>query len=308
MENNMTKAIKEFIPRNTDPKLQEILNNFSFHIDELVNFGSNIIKWETERVKIVDEDLPAVLFLRNFIEQIDAISVLVNSSSIEPCKTLLRTALENFFYLEYLFAKDTYERSMSFLLWNNINNNNYILRLNGKSDEYKKLLERFSKDEHLNGNTPTILPNADTLLEIGEKILLMPKYLPFKKEYERKKIKNWFSLFNGPKNIKELAESLGHHAMYDIFFRNFSASAHGTDIIQGKLIFNGTEELGILQIRDTKNAQDVTINCSNFCMMVYKTFINNRHPERMEEYNAFIKTVLSFRIQLYDKQFITTVI
>ena len=84
---------QEIIPRILDSNLEKVLEEFGTGIDQLVNFGSNIIAWDMEKKDGGDEDLPPILFLRNFIEEIDAISILVRKSSIDSCNNLLRTAL-----------------------------------------------------------------------------------------------------------------------------------------------------------------------------------------------------------------------
>lgn len=285
-------SIEDFIPRHLEPTLKEILNEFSIEINNLVDFGSILMSWDMDKKAYQDDHLPATLFLRNFIEQVDAISILISACSIEPCKILLRTALENLLYLEYLLQNDTYNRSMAFLVWNNIINNKNIERLDPLSLEYKKIEVIFSKDKFMNTEKPPTLDNARSLLDIGNQILNTPKYQPTKLEYDRTKQKlkgnmAWYSLFSGPKNIKDLAESLNHFILYDGFFRNYSAATHGTDILQGKLTGSDNENLGIIQIRDPKNAKMIMQNCYNFCMMVYSNFVKFRIPEKQKEYNEW---------------------
>lgn len=285
----MTEPVENIISRSRGSVLESVLTKYSLRISELVNFGSNIIKWDIESQQMNDEDLPPILFLRNFIEQFDAVSILIKESSVEPCKSLLRTALENLFYLEYLLEKDSINRSMSFLVWHYINNNIYLERLNPTSEEYKKIELIFSKDKIMNNQKPPILPHVDQLLIIGNKILNSPKYQPYKKEYDITKRKcnnnfSWYSLFNGPRNIRQLSDLLGHSVLYDGFFRNYSSSIHGTDIIQGKLINNFNDGLCLQQIRVPKNAQDITQNCYNLCFLVFKMYVEKRIPAKQPDF------------------------
>lgn len=287
----MTNPIESIIPRELHPDLGKKLNHFSAHIDELVNFGAIILKWELEKT-ISDEDLPTALFLRNFLEQIDGVSILIKSSSVEPSKNLLRTALENLLYLEYLLEKETYNRSMSFLVWNHMNNNKNLERLIPTTDEYKKIEVLFSKDKFLSTQKPLIYEPAEELLKIGNAILSSTKYQPFKTEYDKTKLKHknnmsWYSLFGGPTTIKKLAEHLNQEMLYDGFFRSFSASTHGTDILHGKMKSNNEGELGILQIRNSENSKMITQNCYNLCLMLFRVFITNKLPDKMTDYNGW---------------------
>ncbi len=306
----MTQPNADFITRKLDPEPQVILTRFSDELSEFVNFGSIIINWEAEKSIIKDEDLPAILFLRNFIEQVDAISVLMLTSSIEPCKILLRTVVENLLYIEYLLEKDTYNRSMAFLVWNTITNNKNIERLDENSEAYKKVQLVYSKDKFMKSHKPLVHPYASKLLAIGEQILSQPKYQAITFEYERTKTKLkknnlfWYSLFDGPKNIKELAEQLNHHNLYDGYFRNFSAATHGTDIIQGKLVGKNNNDLGILQIRSPANAQSIAQSCSNFCSVVFSIFVKMRIPEKQNEFNRWHLGVRSSLARLFETQLI----
>lgn len=292
----MKQFSKKIQAEKLDSEQTQKLFDFSLDIEGIVTFGIGIIDWDLEKQTPADEDLPAILFLRNFIEQIDAISILVRNSSIEPCKNLLRTGLENFFYLSYLLEKDTYNRSMSFLIWNSINNNKNLSRLIPTTTEYKELEKLFLKDKQMKNNKPITYQNAEQLLKIGLNLVSTPKYEPFKFEYEKtkkrlKKSPPWYSLFDGPKTIKELSEYLEHHILYDGFFKHWSSSIHGTNIIQGKIAKNETDNLEISRLRRPEYASDITKNCFNISLMAYDNYIKNRIPEKKEDFSKWYSSI-----------------
>ena len=299
----MKPSINNILPKKLDAAMQENLTKLSCSIEGLVNFGTTIIEWDLNSKSLNDEDLPAILFLRNFIEQIDSISLLIKNSSIEPCKSLLRTGLENYFYLSYLLETDTYNRSMSFLTWNAINNNKNLSRLIPTTPEYKELEKLFLKDAQMKEQKPVTHPNAEQLLQIGYSLLSTPKYESFKTEYERtkKKIKktpSWYSLFDGPKNIKELSEYLNHHILYDGFFRYWSSSIHGTNIIQGKISGDVNDQLEISLIRNPKYAADITKNCFNISIMAFDKYIKNRIPLKHQDFLTWYISIQQFFLQI----------
>jgi hypothetical protein len=93
-----TKPNGDFIPRNIDdPAIQEILNQYSSSLEELVNFASHVAKWCAERIHGGEELAPLYLSFRHIFELIDAISVLVKYSCIDPCKILLRSVFEQYY-------------------------------------------------------------------------------------------------------------------------------------------------------------------------------------------------------------------
>lgn len=303
----MTKPIENIIPRDLDKGLQQTLSEFSQAIDELVNFGSQIILWDLQTAGKHEDHLPATLFLRNFLEEIDAISILVKNSSIDPSKNLLRTTLENLFYIEYLLEADTYNRSMAFLITNAFKNRNLALKVDGKSQAYLDFNKIFKADKLIKNSPPAILKEADKFLENSEKLINSKRYSPFKIEYERtnkvlKKPPEWYSLFNGPRSIKDLATYLKYPALYEVLFRGWSPSSHGTDIIQGKLTSSGVGTAEIVQIRYSKDAQSVTNHCFNLCLLLFKTFIQKRIPSKFTEYQNWHSSIRHIAIQLVDKE------
>ncbi len=305
----MTTPIKKIIDRAIDKEVMLILQQFSDGLDEVVNFGSNIINWDLNRLNGSDEDLPSILFLRNFIEEVDAISILIKHSSVDPCKNLLRTALENLFYLEYILDNDSKNRSLSYLVWNVIKNNKLLTKADGKSKEFVDFSNKCKKDKFLKHSTPFIIYQADLLKADGEKMLFLPKYLPIKIEYDNtkkrlKKSPSWYSLFNGPDNLEKLANTLNFNAMYEVLYRGFSDSIHGTDIIQGKLSSDLSGMAQVDSIRNPKQAQAITQNCINFCVITFKTYIVKRIPEKQTEFNNWYSSIREFNLRLGHQQLI----
>ena len=164
----------------------------------------------------------------------------------------------------------------------------------------------------MKNSKPASFESAVNYLAIGKALLESPKYLSVKNEYDltRKKLKNnmaWYSLFNGPRNLKDLAEKLNHYVLYDVFFKNYSASTHGVDIIQGKLRGGSNENLGILQLRNPANAQDIVYNCFNFCLLVYSNFLQTKLPEKQKEYDEWLKSIREIRVKLVSNKFISPI-
>ena len=82
------KAIKEVLPRKQDKTLSKTLNQFARLIEDAINFGTHIAKWDAAKKRKGDSTLPPLLFFRNLLEIGDAISILVKKSSIETCNPL----------------------------------------------------------------------------------------------------------------------------------------------------------------------------------------------------------------------------
>jgi len=111
----MTTPVREIIPREIEENIKPTLGWFSEILDEVVNFGSNIMAWDMHPKTDGEENLPPTMLFRHFLDIIDSISLLVRQGTGDTPKILARAALEVTFYLEYLFEKNTFDRSMAFL-------------------------------------------------------------------------------------------------------------------------------------------------------------------------------------------------
>jgi len=309
----MTKPIQNLINRDIDTGLTKILNYLANGIDEFVNFGSNIIYWDLNKENgNEEEDLPPILFLRNFLDEIDAISILIRSSSVDSCKNLLRTALENIFYLEYLLKEDSKNRALSYIVWKNIKTDKLLRQGISNTSEYERLLIKYQKDKFLKNSKPPIIKNADEMLKMGDKMFNLPKFNLIRQEYENTKARTkkpaWFTLFNGPKNIEELAKNVGLEALYEVMYRGLSDSIHGTDIIEGKIgkISGKENEVGINQIRSPIEAQSITIHCFNLSIVLFKSYFESRLPDKMSEYNNWYMQINGYFAYLRGGSFIVS--
>jgi len=145
------KPNEDFIPRNINPEIQEILNQYSSALEELVNLASNVAKWCTEEIHGGEELLPLHLSFRHIFELIDAISVLVKYICIDPCKILLRSVLESVLSIKYILEKDTEKRLKAFMacFWHQEINN--LRKMNPDDNMHNQFLalkrrDRFMKD------------------------------------------------------------------------------------------------------------------------------------------------------------------
>ncbi|MDP1728487.1 MAG: DUF5677 domain-containing protein [Bacteroidota bacterium] len=297
--------------RTPHENLTPALNHFVQGIENLVNFGVQIVGWDLDQEGKSDEHLPPILFLRNYIEVIDAISILVRHSSIDPCKNLLRTALENLANIEYLLEKDTNQRSLSFLVWNFVNGHMSALKVDGKSLEYKQLRDAYNKDRFLKTSTPSIHPDAEQAKANSVALLAHDKYKAVHLEYRRtaKRIQNpnWYSLFNGPRTMKKLCEHLEINVLYELVYRTFSESIHGTDIIQGMIYSAGPGRSAIAQIRHPVAVHNVTTLCTNLTLVLYTDYIQKRLPDKHADFLKWKDEIMPFQKSLYEQEFINFV-
>lgn len=280
------------------------LKEFSAVLDRTVDLGVAIL--EADFARGGDElDLPPILFLKNLISNIDGISVLVTSSIIEPCNTLLRTLLENFLSLEYLLEDNagSRQRSRNFMVWDFVERRKLVKKGDVNSLEHAHLAKKFKKDKRLYDSPVMSFPMADKICERIDKGLNGETNRKTWLEYERtKKLKRktpaWYSLFNGPGSLEELAARVGYPALYEILYRGFSSSSHGNNIVPGKISFPDGPQVNLEPLRDKTQASSTVNHCLQISNLAFRTYLKKRVPIMKESYGAWVAYAYPYSTQL----------
>lgn len=284
-----TKPSEDFIPRNIGyPEIQEILNQYSSALEEVINFASHVANWCSEKIHGGEELAPLCLSFRHIFELIDAISLLVKYSCIEPCKNLLRSVFESVLAVRYILEKNTDIRGTDFMTccWHHEINE---LRKGDPDDNiYKKLLAIIRKTVNMKDKRLPETPNVKERIKILEAHLNSSKYVESEKEYTRLKKStgrkpDWYSMHGGPSNIECLASHLGLALQYEIYYREWSGLVHGFDIIIDNIEAAGHDQALLSQIRLPTNAFDVTQKAMNFGLEIIPLFVEYFVPEKAQE-------------------------
>ncbi|MBK8922649.1 MAG: hypothetical protein IPM81_14275 [Saprospirales bacterium] len=198
----MTNPVTEILPRSgRTPDEVEMMTEFSLLIEEFVNFGTHVFKWEVEQARGGDENIPVQMMFRHILELADSVSILVKESSIDPCKLLLRGMLESVLGFEYLLEKDTHNRAMGFMVWHHHHKLKRYRMLNPKDKSSKDLSARLKADKVLLEGVPDpFIANLEERIQGLENLLSTPAYQLAESEYQKllsKKIKGpkWHQLF-----------------------------------------------------------------------------------------------------------------
>jgi len=310
----MKDSIKELLPREIENEnLVKLLNEFSQTIDQFVNFGTYILDWDIANLKGGDEQMPVILLFRNFLELLDSVSILVKKSSIDPCKVILRTALETSLGVEYILKENTIDRAMSFLVCSYYKELKVLEKHDITTEHGKQFRSVFFRDENLNGVTIPTPDNLTDKIRGLKELLQSTSYIKVKTEYERtkksdKKSPEWYRLFGGPGNIKELCDKLKIPVLYEVFYRNLSDSIHGNDIIHGKIAESSNGNIDIYQIRFYKDAQEVTSLALLLTVRLYDIYISERLPQRKLDFKNWFQTVYEPFSKITNKNKILTII
>jgi len=297
-----TKPVSELLDRELDQSLAETLAKFSALLEESVNYGTHLVASVGKAARRRgDEALVVTLLLRHALEIIDSISVLVRSSSIDPCAILLRALLESFFSTEYVIKgmtpQDRMKRARCFIVWHIHNELKWLDKLDAKTQQGKQFKALMQKDvavKNLQLSLPATIVGS---IKSREKLLQSPQYIKIEKEYQiiRKKNPNWFSLFGGPKTIQELSVELGRPGLYEIYYRIWSGTAHGTSLIRrGKVSPGKKGKADIVQLRLAAEAQAIVRDTLIIILGMYRSYIARYIPVQQQEFSKwYVKEIRS---------------
>jgi len=233
------KPLEAVLIREIQSEEAESLNFLAEAIEQIINIGTHFIKWETDRGDVPVETTPLIMMHRHILEMGDAVSILISSSSIDPCKALLRSIWETSLQIEYLL-KDPEKMGFCYITCHH----NKMIKLHKRfiknSFEQKEYINQLKGKSFIDIDIKNLSdPNAENEVKGFEKLLEDEYFKIYQKEYLRTLQKNknpeWYSLFDGPKTCLELAAELKKKDMYEFLYRFFSSTVHGSDLLNSNL-------------------------------------------------------------------------
>ncbi|NWL87465.1 hypothetical protein DMN77_07590 [Paenibacillus sp. 79R4] len=227
-----------------------LLDTLASTIDSQVDFGTTVIEMiiDNPRDEFIDSTL--IVLLRDYLELLDGISVLVRQGCSEAAIPIIRATFEYYLSILYILQEESYKRALSYQVGTLKAKSRELNKTNvkGGGRKFKRTLEKNSYKVTFKGTDNTVKLTALRKLLNSE---------PFKEvniEWDRVQRgmtvpPNWYSLYNGPGNIQKLADRLGVVAEYELLYRNWSSKIHGTDS------FRNLSNRGLKQIRMPESIQ-----------------------------------------------------
>jgi len=289
-----TQPIDSILPRSIEPgEFQELINLISTTLDELVSYGTQVIHWVAHNPKFKQPDInvPLLLLTRHIVELVDSISILVKKSSIDPCKIILRSALETMLYIIFITKEKCEDRSKAYLVTYIKNKKNEYLKFKRGTQLHKDFRNKIKNDQLISeGFNPFSQILDDQLqkkIENLDRLISKPIFSETKTEYNRTKKKYnkkppWYLLYNGAESIEKLAEILNYRYLYEVAYRRWSSTVHASDVITGKVAKSDQGKGSFYQIRLGVDVSQVATFTINIVLTSYRTLINFIVPEMNE--------------------------
>jgi hypothetical protein len=285
-----TQAFEPLLNRDMSKVLPKpVINIASPVLQEIINYATNLYqRCQTSRKGSSDEAYPVLASYLHVIQMIDSIEVLVANGCGAPANLLLRSAFEGKLTIMYILERKSKNRANAWLV------KNIVDQINTFENMYKS--KDLSKESQHTFTVPNIIGKPSSLPELQEVVnklknsLAKPEYAEIYSEYKRMnkegvKYPEWYSLYNGPRNLRALAKHLHQDDIYDHLYSSWSRISHMSDAAHLTLpLEDGTSILG--PIRNPMNI----IHSATFALSILIETTQAMLKEyRADEMTSFLK-------------------
>jgi hypothetical protein len=111
----------------------------------------------------------------------------------------------------------------------------------------------------------------------------------------------WYTLFNGPGSLEELAAKVGYPALYEILYRGFSPSSHGNNIVPGKISFPDGPQVNLEPLRDKTQTSSTVNHCLQISNLTFRSYLEKRVPFMAKSYQAWVAYAYPYSTQLNNE-------
>ncbi|WP_188453779.1 DUF5677 domain-containing protein [Virgibacillus oceani] len=217
-------------------KIEESLDKLGLVIQKHEEVFDIIIEDQKSKHKIIpDETFITLMMFRKIAERLDAIFVLLENKSENAARSISRNLIENFLYFIYVIdSRDRYKtRALSYYFSNLKDQINLSYLLLSKGQKGRKIRDYLNTE---NGDNEILINKAKRAKEHYQNCINSDKYINIKVEWNRFnkngiKYPNWYSLSNGPKNLRELAGRCGYEVEYELLYGIYSRQVHSANVM-----------------------------------------------------------------------------
>jgi len=282
------QILQEPVPDSAQDRL---LAQLSEGVAEATRFGTHILQWSTFSSRGLMAETPLLLLFRHSLETLDAISLLLRSGAVEPCKMLLRGLFECLLSSEYILQMDSERRALCFLVGYLNWEVGMSQRLNPTTSQGHRFRRKLNKDRVLNGLRLPEGGGAGLRDHELKRLLEQPEFAEVTREFEELKRRTnrtpiWYSMFDGPRNLESLAAHVELPGLYEYLYRRWSGAVHGLEVFDGKL--KGRDGIPyITQLRAIDNAQQIALHTLWLELQHFQSFVTHLLPEQAPELDAW---------------------
>ena len=237
---------------------------------------------------------PVILF-RHIIETTDAIEASLSNSCVDPAKMMLRGSFEAALGIKYICEANTERRALAWI-YNNVRD---------RIRWYKAIQDGKLSHDFMQEIPSEILARVDHELERLHKVLDAPYMRDVLDEVQRQeKYKRWYSLWNGPNSLWELARHLGWLDDYETLYRRWSSEAHASGGFLKTFRLDDAGNGSIMPVRSPVDMENVASFARWFLLEALRVLIDRFRPgEEIARAEWYKTTMRPLKQNLHDTSF-----
>lgn len=256
-------------------------------LSKCIVFGEELLEKFTSEKNLAAEHLVVISVYRKLLEQLDGNFVLADHKLQSASTVMIRATFETYLGLKYILQEKRRVKDRAFCY--------YI-------GYYKSQL---AAAEYSKGHFSAELPKErlENTVNAIEKTMNDPKYKKIVKAWEKAKSQQkipyepkWYSLFNGPRSVKQLVSVLDEPEIYK-FYELLSIEAHGYQALNGLEAKDAS--LFLKPLRDTNDDYYESLARSFFTDATLK-IINALFPQHEGMFIKFLRDIGFIPSTLYN--------
>ena len=211
----------------------------------------------------------------------------MSNSCVDPAKMMLRGSFEAALGIKYICEANTDRRALAWV-YNNVRD---------RTRWYTAIQAGTLSDDFMLEIPDEILERVDQELERLRKVLDAPYMRDVLDEVERqKKYRRWYSLWDGPNNLWELAEHLGWLDDYETLYRRWSSEAHASGGFLKTFRLADAGKGSIMPVRSPVDMESVASFARWFLLDALRVLIDRFRPgeeaARAEWYETIMRPLI----------------
>jgi len=206
-----TESFKPILDRDTAIELAKpIIDLASPILKEAVNYATNVYaRCSSSKKGRLYEAYPVLASYVHLIQMADSIEVLISNGCAAPVELLLRSAFEGKLTIEHILEKrsKSKKRAFSWLCKRVIDEIELHERFSPSHPKSKEFKAIYENDQLGKQREFPFLPEVSEVVDRLKNNLKQSEYAEVYSEYQKRRAKTrypeWYSLYEGPKNLRE---------------------------------------------------------------------------------------------------------
>lgn len=266
------KRLSENLMLNKSEDVQNILDKASNVISDIVFYGAYIIDEIRENDPYVNDHKKRIilLILRDMLENIDSISVLMKNGCTNGIIPIQRTVVELYLSILFIFKDNFEEKIIAY----------DVCHINERILAGKNILERGGIDNIQEKEINEKIKILKDILSKNEYKTINKKWINYtKKEHHAP---NWYEIISDKcTSIRKMAKKIDKLKVYDVIYSYYSKDTHGCLALLDYVCLD--EE--VFKIKSFRCPSVVSLLCKQNLIIanaVYEKVIENHLPQLLE--------------------------